>query len=409
MISDIRLGAGNGDPLDDFVDDDAFVAFTEGIARPDVTLIVNGDFVDFAQIEPLGVDGLPSDLIWDESASLQKLDTAMAGHGLCFDSLRQLIGAGGHLRIIVGNHDFDFAWPRVQRRLQEFLGGSDDNVVFVVGSDMYAGVHIEHGYQFTPENCPRDPVHFIHSWADTTGSRDYLERVWGTDFLLRYFNDIERQYPFIDHVKPMIRVVWHGLKDGWLPKRSLVDIAVFLRRRGIPWRALTTMEGDAVTVEDVAGAFEDEHWQQLAAELIGEDRGEIEEALKCLSPEDRAFLAGNAQYSFGDSPDSGDTLAFGRPPREERCARKRLAQSSVTHVVFGHTHQIVDKGLGGSWFNPGCWIPKLDLESEYVAAKIRDTGVGLELFQDKSLFVTERRAVHIRPEISRARVELIRV
>ena len=48
---------------------------------------INGDFVDFAQIEPLSVEGLPSWLLWDETASLTKLEASMGDHPLVFDAL----------------------------------------------------------------------------------------------------------------------------------------------------------------------------------------------------------------------------------------------------------------------------------------------------------------------------------
>ena len=34
-----------------------------------------------------------------------------------------------------------------------------------------------------------------------------IERVWGTDFLLGFFNDIEHEYPFAGRVKPRRRLV----------------------------------------------------------------------------------------------------------------------------------------------------------------------------------------------------------
>jgi UDP-2,3-diacylglucosamine pyrophosphatase LpxH len=411
VISDLHLGAGPADPLEDFVDDDALVAFVDGISRPDVTLIINGDFIDFAQIEPLDVAGLPSDLLWNEAASLQKLNIAIEGHPSCFAALGRFLDCGGALRIIVGNHDFDFAWAAVQARFREAVGDTAPRVSFSVGAASYAGVHIEHGYQFTPENCPRDPVDFIRAWTDQSGDHQNLERVWGTDFLLRFFNEIERTYPFIDHVKPTSRVVWHGLKHKWLPRSALVHMVVFLRRRGLPWRAIaSTMDNKPADAGSLLQAFADDDWQQLAAEAVHENLDEINVAIAELGDEDRATLASSETVTIGDDELVTDpTMLLGRGSREKRFATRRLAEPSVTHVVFGHTHQIIDAQLDGSWFNPGCWIPHLDLDSSYVSERVRNSGLTLELFRDAKLFVTDRRAVCIRPQVNRAKVELINV
>ena len=107
-----------------------------------------------------------------------------------------------------------------------------------------------------------------------------------------------------------------------------------------------------------------------------------------------------------DSEEAATLGAF-REPREERAATDRLKADGTTHVVFGHTHRIVDGSLDGSLYNPGSWIPHLDLKAEYVRAKIKDQGLSLKLLNDRRLYVVERRAVHIQSDPHRAIVELI--
>jgi UDP-2,3-diacylglucosamine pyrophosphatase LpxH len=411
VISDLHLGAGADNPLEDFRDDDALTGFVESLGGDGVTLVINGDFVDFAQIEPLSVEDLPSWLLWDEEASVQKLETAIAGHRSCFDALGEFISRGGALRLVIGNHDFDFAWQAVQQRFREAVADDDRRAVFTVGGDGYQGVHIEHGYQFSPENCPKDPVNFIHDWEEHGRRRKLLERVWGTDFLLRFFNQLEQTHPFVDNVKPTISLAWHGLRAGWIPKRALVEIAVFLKRRGIPWRAIgSTLDESKATLETVRQAFEEQSWSDVATEAVSSDPEAVSAAISELSPEDRAVLAAPGPVKIGEDAMFGDgeTLRLFRSgTREEAAARDRLGRAGVTHVVFGHTHDVVDGSLAGSLYNPGSWIPHLDLHAEYVKAKIRKDGITLELLNDERLYVVERRAIRIRPERARARVDLI--
>ena len=69
-----------------------------------------------------------------------------------------------------------------------------------------------HGDAFTPENSPKDPHSFVH---DGPNGETYLERVWGTDFLLHFFNELELEHRYVDNVKPTIRLAWHALRRRW--------------------------------------------------------------------------------------------------------------------------------------------------------------------------------------------------
>ena len=80
--------------------------------------------------------------------------------------------------------------------------------------------------------------------------------------------------------------------------------------------------------------------------------------------------------------------------------RTRIARSRPDVVVFGHTHEIVDGGLlegdlKGQLFNPGTWLPSLDLSLAYVREKIREDGLSLDMLKDPTLYTKARRAVRI--------------
>jgi UDP-2,3-diacylglucosamine pyrophosphatase LpxH len=417
VVSDLHLGAGTLEPaLEDFDQDDAFSDFVGRIARPGVTLFINGDFIDFPQIPPYDVPAR-DDLLWAEPASVEKVRAAIRAHPKVFTALAQLLGNGAQLRIHIGNHDLDLIWPQVQEILRGALQPpARDALEFTSYFDRYFGVHIEHGHMLTPENATEHPTEFVHEWPENSGTR-YLERVWGTDFMLQYYNDLEREHPFADAVKPMITVLHQGLRQGWVGAREVVRLVVFLKRRGIPWRAIgsAVLADEKPLFSDVATAFDDQGWRQAVSERVRKDpdfRTAIDAELASLPEREQAIVAAPRRIELEASSfeeGGGATLGLFREDREVRAAEKRLAEPDVTHAVYGHTHAVVDGALGGHLFNPGTWLPRLDLGSPAVRAKIRAGGLTLAMLSDPSLYVAERWVAHIVPDPPRmSRVELVR-
>ena len=263
--------------------------------------------------------------------------------------------------------------------------------------------------QFTPENCPRNPVDFVHAYQGV----DHLERVWGTDFLLRFFNALERRHRFVDNVKPTIKVAWYGLRHGWIPKRELINLIVFLKRAGLPTRALAeALLSDDDLDDSLASSFSDREWRQLVIDTLASHRGEIHAAIQALSTEDRKALHNGPPVAIGtddELPADGEpeTAGLFHESRETHAARERLALPGVTHVVFGHTHRPIPDGLDGHHFNTGSWIPHLNLDSPEVAAKIAKSGLTLELLDDTDHYKLDLRAVRIVPGVGESKVELI--
>ncbi len=423
VISDLHIGGGPADPqLEDFEQNDAFVKFVDAIAHQDTTLIINGDFIDFIQIPPYTTPK-PAYLLWTAQASRQKLKSAATAHSKCFEALKRFIAAGARLRIMIGNHDLDLAWPEVQNDFRTLIAAAPGQAVFTIGHDLYEGVWIEHGHEFTSENCPVDPANFFHDWS---GAR-YLERVWGTDFVLRFYNDLERKHPYADSIKPTITALYYGLKKRWVGGAELCRLALFLKARGIPWRAVASamLEEDAATVSTatVMADMDDREWQDLIAERAADPEFETQfnAEAHALSGEEKRVLSQTKAIPVADA-DAGSltreseaaTLGMFRADREVRAALDRLGRSGVTHVVFGHTHEVVNGGTGdvkGRLFNTGTWIPRLNLGSPEIRLKIkRQGGLTLEMLDDARLYVCDRLAVHIIPdEKNQSRVNLVEV
>jgi hypothetical protein len=141
-------------------------------------------------------------------------------------------------------------------------------------------------------------------------------------------------------------------------------------------------------------------------------RTEFEKAVATLPPEDLAALSRQQEVDPNldprlDPPAQTPMAGLFRDS-ERRAALQRLAQNGITHVVFGHTHALVDGDLDGAFFNHGTWLPFLDLKAAYVKAKIAKDGLTLEMLKDDKLYATDRRAVQIVPDQrNMAKVKLI--
>ena len=299
-------------------------------------------------------------------------------------------------------HQFTLGAPR-------FPGGA--RLRFERRYSTFHGVLIEHGHEFTPENALEVPDIVTHEHE----GRTYLERVWGTDFMLAFYNDLERKLPFADKAKPMLRVAYHGFRERWIRGGELVRLVLFLKRRGIPWRGIaSSVLAPEEAVDRVLDGVDDDAWREMLEERRADDPAfadEIVAAVAALPPEEQAIIKARGGVAVGipptpSGPAPSATLGLFRDGREERAARERLGRTGITHVVFGHTHEVVDGALDGALFNPGTWVPSLDLRSPLVRAKAAD-GFTRELLSDPGLWTTDRRVVEIVPDAPhRSRVKL---
>jgi len=179
VISDLHLGMGRlkddrWHPPEDFMYDARFKRYLDFIENDGGDeLIINGDWIDFMQLEPYAYHpGLFSEdghqLGWTQEDSKQKLENCVAAnaHKAFFDDLRSfLANAKVRLCILMGNHDPDLFWPEVQQRVRDLLGASDrSKLQFVPQSIARGSAHIEHGNQYcSPENRFYNPANIVQS------------------------------------------------------------------------------------------------------------------------------------------------------------------------------------------------------------------------------------------------------
>jgi UDP-2,3-diacylglucosamine pyrophosphatase LpxH len=209
-VSDLHVGGGPNDPGDDHVyHKQQFSQFItmlrdslEGQAG-EIELFINGDFLEFAQVNP-GAYTLGSAKFWcSEAESMQKLEPILQGHPNIFAALKEFSSQGNRVTMAAGNHDVELFWGDVQKRLQEVAGP----ISFALGEEWFTRydgrLKIGHGHQVDPANC------FESWWNPILAGPDgvaRLEMCPGTLFMVKFVNWLEGEFPFADNIKPVTQL-----------------------------------------------------------------------------------------------------------------------------------------------------------------------------------------------------------
>lgn len=207
VVSDLHLGA---DPeLDDFYCDLEFADFLRYHAErePRVHLVINGDFLDFLQMDPRGERRIERDQgspLWlSEGEADEAVQAAAARHRVFFEALAEFLQpVGRRCSILRGNHDLELSWPRVQARVRALLSAPDEaKLTFPLDAlfDEATGMYIEHGAQYDPINAVRD---LRDPFLDR--KRTKIEAPVGSVLVKVFWNRVEREFPHVDKIRPMI-------------------------------------------------------------------------------------------------------------------------------------------------------------------------------------------------------------
>lgn len=231
VISDLHIGGGETDPGDDHIfHGNSFIRFLKelpslvnGQAR-DILLVINGDFLEFAQTAPEKYDDSIAYGHWCcEQESLDKLQVIIDGNQQIWAAMKTFQQLGGCILIAVGNHDIDFTWAKVRSAFTAVAGDAvrndpednssiSDSLIYALGQDWlssYGGkLLITHGNQF-------DSANKFENWHDpiVVGlGPDRLEMCAGTMFMVKFVNQMEKEYPFADNITPITRL-YYILRD----------------------------------------------------------------------------------------------------------------------------------------------------------------------------------------------------
>jgi UDP-2,3-diacylglucosamine pyrophosphatase LpxH len=403
IISDLHLC--DGTRVEDFRSDDerALVSwlFRIGHAAP-VTLLINGDFIDFVQIQPRPNMWLNAQLDATEAESLEKLDAAVRAHGPVFDALGRFVAAGNSLRFHWGNHDIDLAWPRVQARLRERLAKRALYGAITFGGELsVGGLYVAHGHQADPTN------RFAHE-PDVTHTDPHgverLERCWGTRLVEEFYNKIEALdgCDMLDNVRPRMQAAVTIIKHAILQREMHPTL-----HAGV--QVISDTLAELVTEEDVTNAADQLGVSRSVLSWIVSVAGWLGVGNRSrYAPKGAApvFVTSlETAYSYGAALRDGEQLAQLAPsataPISRQLAPKSpgagpvpsaeytalASQRAILYAAalarhapelqafcFGHTHQAITAalavdalpgwplpGTGARLYNSGSWTRTLDL------------------------------------------------
>ncbi|HEY1016856.1 MAG TPA: hypothetical protein VGE07_29355 [Herpetosiphonaceae bacterium] len=427
VISDLHLC--DGGKVEDFLpeDDAALAAFLDSIKEaPGASLIINGDFMDFVQVQPDGGrHWFNEELDASEEQSLRKLEEIMAAHPGVFDALGRFVGAGRALRFHYGNHDIDLVWPKIQARLRERLGRPGDEELISFGeSKLVGGVYLEHGHQADKHiNCfPEQPL------LTKTGPDgiERLVRCWGTRFVEEFYNKIEtlEGCGMLDNVRPrmpaaVIILKYAILKPAMYPmlrdglrvilatlaelktEQDLTNAASELgvSRGVVQWvvkvaRWLGVAPAPAAQAKSMFGA-EQEPAPDAELTVPSLQRASAE-GEQIQSAEELAALAPDAPAAESKDWFGPDAPAPVSPELKKSLAYVRdevlPAQPAARAVCVGHTHLVTAEGvpIPGSaalYYNSGSWTMTLDL------SEVPDASFGF--IQDPANYRAGRDYLHV--------------
>ncbi|WP_129631960.1 metallophosphoesterase [Candidatus Oscillochloris fontis] len=414
VVSDLHLGPGwlpDGtlDPLEDFTAGDDLVRFLDriGTSGNPVELVIAGDFLEVPQTLPHVGLASPSDYLGTtEQESLQRVRVIMgknpeiaSGHPQVFAAMRRFMMEGNSITIIAGNHDIDLLWGEVWAEIFDAIypPGAAGNLMlyeycYTLGNAHHGRVYIEHGHEYDKANSFGDRMTMPFAF-DAHGVRR-LKRCWGTLFVEKVYNQLERERWFIDNVKPIPKVMSLGLRhDFRFTATALGLLATFLLTSRLPPIFGGVLGATSETVppptdEVVAALAEDALRAQIEAQLDDPAfRAEFEQVLLGADPTSLGAAVAGAAPALSLEEASGEILVLGGAGAEgddyRRAARAVLEQdAAITTVIMGHTHGPIDgytqpislpDGRTGYYFNSGTWTRHLkDQGREYDWNEIAD-------------------------------------
>ena len=400
IVSDLHIG--DGKPGDDFVNDKGqFVKFLRNqLATPEgqkgeIELIINGDFLEFVQVNP-GAYKLKSREFWcSEMESRAKLDSILNGHADIFAALKDFQQGGSgknRVTLFAGNHDVDLYWDSVQEALRGVCGELNIELREVWYKRYNNRLWISHGHLLTSIDPANNFLHWDEPRRQPPDDREpkRLEMCPGTLFVVRFVNLLEAQYPFADNLHPetaLAGILWRedswGLQSvGWmltkfaakypsemLGSETVPDIGVQIRE---------AVRSDPVVRDAFAELYRDLLEQpDMTAKKVRDTLNTddalaefIEQLMATGKPWETWLGAFNLTRPeiLSSSDSSGGTLTIRSSSavnqRAECIAQaRRTWNAGAQIVVLGHTHlpQKVEE-VQGRYYNPGSWTRYIDGE-----------------------------------------------
>lgn len=436
-ISDLHIGGKTGFQI--FALDVELVRLIEHLtlreAEGDIALVINGDFVDFLAEEPYSH--------FDPEHAVEKLNRIMDDDSFksIWAALQAFVATPGRALVItLGNHDIELALPWVRAHLLNRLAGSNadarcrihlafDGSGFLcrVGRAQVLCVHGNEGDDWNlidHETLRRQGRNVMQGRA----TENWVPNA-GTKLVIDVMNEVKKDYPFVDLLKPETEAVLPtlvALDPKLVGKVSDVAAVLTRKRRDGIRRSMGFLSSGAEIPVDGAPrrqSVRSADNKRLAESLL--DEAEIRMG-SAIDPMD---LVSESEQDSHLGVFSAIIKGIARKPRAEvlREALEFLKKDrsfelkgpdetfdhldkevggEVTIIVAGHTHleRSMPRRLNSGWyFNSGTWARLIQLKHEILncqeafdkAFQAFGTG-GMQALDDMNDFVIRRpTVVHI--------------
>jgi len=245
IVSDMHLGKGkilsNGsvNKLEEFFFGEKFAElldyYSTGQFRDyEIELIINGDFLNFLQVDYRG----HFLTVFTEEVSLSIMKEIIEGQPEAFKALRKFAQRPGcQITYIVGNHDQAMLWPKLRSYFNEIVGVP---VRFKSIVHFFDGVHVEHGHMYEAANRINPKKFFLKKDLPVP----ILNLPFGSHFFVDFVMKIKEKHPHIDKIRPFrLLIRWAIFNEFWFTMKSFVALlyyftkSVFIRdpRRQFPF------------------------------------------------------------------------------------------------------------------------------------------------------------------------------
>jgi len=397
VISDLHLGGDVGFQmcppegvvlLEQFIT--GLIALQHGGQR--VHLVINGDMVDFLAEKEF------SAFTNDDSRARSKLERIIGSTSAVWARLRDLMGCGAELTVMLGNHDVELSFPGPRQLMFEKLRNRPeflyDNQAFVEGQLL-----IEHGNRYDRWN--------VVSHAALRASRSAMSRREkppfypgppGSCLVERAINPMKKDYPWIDLLKPE--------NSGMLPVLAVLNPSAIRHLPALTALAATSMlssfgdDNKPLDPRNIASArsanqLADEGLQ-LAMSLA--DIRQLQNISAVQTTRDffsRFKAAVNDQVKRAMLKQLYTALRFfaqyhkkafdtGHEDDAYRLPALASAKKGFQVIVFGHTHLAKQVSLpgGATYLNSGTWADLMRLPESIFGGEEEDAIEELAVFVD---------------------------
>ena len=368
VISDIHAGGKPGFQMLSPRGVELLADFSSWIAdrqvedkTPDVHLVINGDIVDFLAEEEWAAFSA-------EDSAATKFARIIANTSCVWRQWRRLVEHGGQITILLGNHDIELCYAKVERLLRDSLGDGRVDVLFDGRALVIEDILIEHGNRYDVWNrIQYDDLRAIRSASSRRESRmPDLAIQPGSELVVRLVNEIKGHVEFVDLLKPE--------QEGLLPLLKALapgrfrKMCTFLGQYRRTWFARTDEAGRPKNPGYIAGEVPPPEeklvspamWDRLmggADEIAADDDDTWLTRWNDLSPKRRAkHLAEICEALCMNRTALVDAYRTDYEIDEYWLPAKASIDLRFKLVVYGHTHLVRRKKVhAGMYLNTGTW------------------------------------------------------